>query len=558
MRRKLADALLVAAILLTVALLYRKVTRLWWIWDDTYLLHIASEHAPLDYFTKGDVWLSMPQQLFTPLLIASYDAELALFGPNPRPFYVAHLAELALLAVALAFTLRLWMSCAAAACAALLFLVGTPTAVMANELMLMHYVQSMILATGSAALFGWRFRAAEVQRCRVEPSSSEPLNLYTSAPLLASALFYLLAMLAKEIAVPLPAVLLVLPERDLRARVRALIAHAVALIVYLAWRSAILGKLVGGYAWTFGTSDALLLPLRTAWNVARTFAGPRLAIGIPLVLLVALGVLLRMRSRAAVAGVLVAFAVAIGPIVPVSIHYEHRFAWAAWTCAAILFAAGADTLRDRRLALALMLATPLLGIFVNRQQWKVEFNLGKRMSDEGHVFSDLEGGDFLRMPAIPPGEMFQLAWFKEFILHRAGGTMWFYDDLYLCAGAKPRRVFGFDARTHHVREMTDEMPAVAARYCASIRPNEPLQLRFRFDNARRLLTWDLGPYDDGYTVVVGNGFLGYDVRRRDGLQLFAEKGLAFKLRYRSPQGWVTYSPELSLDLTKDQDLVWKR
>ena len=65
--------------------------------------------------------------------------------------------------------------------------------------------------------------------------------------------------------------------------------------------------------------------------------------------------------------------------------------------------------------------------------------------------------------------MFQLAWFKEFMLHRAGGTMWFYDDLYLCSGAKPRRVFGFDERTRQIREITAEIPAIAARYCASIR-----------------------------------------------------------------------------------------
>jgi hypothetical protein len=57
--RKLADAVLIAAIFLTVALLYRKITRLWWIWDDTYLLHIVSEHRVLDYFVDGSVWLSM-------------------------------------------------------------------------------------------------------------------------------------------------------------------------------------------------------------------------------------------------------------------------------------------------------------------------------------------------------------------------------------------------------------------------------------------------------------------------------------------------------------------
>lgn len=534
------DALIVVAILLTVALLYRKVTRLWWTWDDVYHLHIVAEHRLLDFFTNGALWLSIQSQLFTPLLSTTYKAELACFGPNPLPFYVVQLIELAAVAVALCFTLRLWISRAAAASASFLFLTGTVVTVMATQLDVMHYMHSALLSIGSAALF-----AMALRRNR------------TLLGILSAAL-YLLAMLSKEIAVPLPAVLVVLPERDLRSRVRAMWPHAIVLAVYFAWRYEMLGKLIGGYGWTFGPRDAPLLLLRTAWSVARTFAGPRLAIGIPFVILVACGILLRMRSRFAIAAVLVAFAVAIGPIVPVAVHYEHRFAWAAWICAAIVFAAGADTLRNRRMALAMMVAAPLFGLFVNRLQWKSEFNLAKRMSDEGRVFTDLEGGDLLRMPAIPPGFMFQLAWFKEFMLHRAGGTMWFYDDLYLCSGAKPRRVFGFDERTRQVREITAEIPAIAARYCASIRPNEPLALHFHFDNSRRLLTWNLGPYADGYTVVSGNGFLAYDVKRRDGLQLFVEKGLAFRLRHRSPQGWVTYSPELTLDLTKDQDLTWRR
>ena len=537
--RRWIDALLVAAILLTVALLYRKVTRLWWIWDDTYLLHIVSEHRMLDYFADGSVWLSMPQQLFTPLLTASYHAELAMFGLNPIPFYIVHLIELAALAVALAFALRLWMSREAAACAAFLFLVGTPTAVMAAQLVLMHYIESVILSIVAAALFARAMRSGK------------------TVPLIASALLYLLAMLAKEIAIPLLLVLLILPERDLRARIRAVWPHALALIIYFAWRYAILGKLIGGYAWTFGPGEIPLLLARTAGNIVRTFAGPRIAIGVPFVILILFGILLRLRSRFSAVAIAVAFVAAIGPIVPVAAHYEHRFAWCGWICAAIVFAAGTDRLRNRRLALAMMIAAPLLGAIVNRQQWKSEFTLAKRMSDEGRVFTDLQPGDFIRMPAIPPGEMFQVAWVKEFLLHRPAGTLWFFDDLYLCSGQKPRRVFGFDERTKEVREMTAEIPAIASRYCASFR-NVPLDLHFHYDERRHLLTWDLGPYDDGYTVVSGNGFLAYDVKRHDGLQLFGMKDLAFRLRYRSPAGWVTYSPEQRLDFSRDQDLTWRQ
>jgi hypothetical protein len=538
--RRWIDALLVAAILLTVALLYRKVTRLWWIWDDTYLLHIVSEHRIADYFVDGSVWRSMPQQLFTPLLTTSYDAELALFGLNPVPFYVVQLIEVAALAVALAFALRLWMSRAAAASASFLFLVGTPVVVMAARLMLMHYIESVILSIVAAALF-----ACAMRRGR-------------KLPAIGSALLYLLAMLAKEIAVPLLLVLLVLPERDLRARVRAIWPHGLALIIYCAWRYAMLGKLIGGYVWTFGPGEVPLLVVRTIARIAGTFAGPRLAIGIPFVLIILMGMLLRLRSRFSAVAILIAFAAAIGPIIPVAAYYEQRFAWCAWICTTIVFAAGTDTLRNRGLALSLMIAAPLLGAMVNRQQWKSEFTLAKRVSDEARVFTDLAPGDFIRMPAIPPGEMFQVAWVKEFLLHRPGGTLWFYDDLYLCSGQRPRRVFGFDERTKRVREMTAQIPALASRYCGSFRPNEPLEIHLHYNERRHLLTWDLGPYDDGYTFVSGNGFLAYEVQRHGGLQLFGMKDATFRLRYRSPRGWVTYSPDLSIDFSRDRDLKWRR
>jgi hypothetical protein len=493
----------------------------------------------LDYFAGGSVWRSMPQQLFTPLLTTSYEAELALFGPNAVAFHIVHLIELAALAIALAFALRLWMSRAAAACASFLFLVGTPTAVMASELMLMHYIESVILSILAAALFA---RAMRSER---------------KLPLIASALLYFLAMLAKEIAIPLLLVLLILPERELRARLRAVWPHGLALIIYFAWRFAILGKVIGGYVWTFGLAELPLLLMRTIAKIVGTFAGPRLAIGIPFVLLILFGMLLRLRSRFSVIAIAVAFGAAIGPIIPVAVYYDHRFAWCAWICTAIVFAAGADTLRNRRLALSIMIAASLLGAVVNRQQWKSEFNAAKRLSDEGIVFTDLEAGDAIRMPAIVPGVMFQVEWVKEFLLHRPAGTLWFYDDLYLCSGQKPRRVFGFDERTKQVREITAEIPAIASRYCASFR-NAPLKLHFHYEASRHLLSWDLGPYEDGYTFVAGNGFLAYEVERHGGLQLFGMKDQTFRVRYRSPAGWVTYSPELTLDFSRDRDLTWQR
>ena len=61
--------------------------------DDAYHLHTVSAHRVRDFFADAAVWRAMPNRLFTPLLQASYDVELSLFGlelkPSARRFAVA-------------------------------------------------------------------------------------------------------------------------------------------------------------------------------------------------------------------------------------------------------------------------------------------------------------------------------------------------------------------------------------------------------------------------------------------------------------------------------------
>src|SRR3954454_5595083 len=174
--RRWLDAVIAAAIAIAVVLLYRKVLRLWWTWDDAYLLHIAivrvaREHffapalwqgvpqrlfTPLltpSYDSAPALWQGMPQRLFTPLLTASYDSELALFGFDARHFYALYLGEFALLAVLLYATLRQWLGRSASASGALLFVLGAPLCLVATELMLMHYVEALILCCVATILY---------------------------------------------------------------------------------------------------------------------------------------------------------------------------------------------------------------------------------------------------------------------------------------------------------------------------------------------------------------------------------------------------------------------
>ena len=105
-RGVLIDAAACIAIVIAVWLLYGRITRLWWMYDDANHIHDAVRHRWPEYFVSDRFWLSIPNRLFTPLLSVSYDAELSLFGLNARPWYVMQLAWLIADAICL-FALRL-------------------------------------------------------------------------------------------------------------------------------------------------------------------------------------------------------------------------------------------------------------------------------------------------------------------------------------------------------------------------------------------------------------------------------------------------------------------
>src|SRR5438477_4976144 len=290
-RAHFIDVAVCVLVIILTCLLYRKVVRLWWTWDDAYLIHIAALHSARDHFFRSAIWLSMPQQLFTPILTAAYDTELTLLGADPRRFYLVHLAELSLTAAALYATLRFWMSRAAASCAAIVFTSGATLCTMATQLMLMHYILSVLLGVVSVALFTMALRSRQ--------------NLIG----ILSAIVYLTAMLAKEIAIPLPAVMLILPESDLKTRLRRSLPHATALLLYIIWRFLILGKFVGGYA-TYTFREFVAVAMRTPLSLLGTFAGPARTLGVSLLVVLAIGIVVRLRSVCDAIVVILAFILA--------------------------------------------------------------------------------------------------------------------------------------------------------------------------------------------------------------------------------------------------------
>ncbi|MEZ0309520.1 MAG: hypothetical protein ACAH21_16465, partial [Ramlibacter sp.] len=226
-RRHLIAAL--ALLALVTVLLYHDALGASWRADDGSHLGFVAWYAPWQYFFIPEVTREFSTANVTPWNPFTYSVNLALFGLRPAGFYAHQLASLWLAAVATLGLLRLWLPLRWALFGALLFLVAAPSAHIANELMTGHYLEGLVFAIAAAWCFVMALRKDSWRYA------------------LGGAAFYLLATTCKEIYVPLPAMLLLLPEADWRRRVRFLLPFGGVGVAYLGWRFVVLGRLLGGY-----------------------------------------------------------------------------------------------------------------------------------------------------------------------------------------------------------------------------------------------------------------------------------------------------------------------
>lgn len=529
------DAAIAAVLVLLVVVLYRKVVRLWWTYDDAYLIHIAVDSTLADAFFNASIW---PQKLFTPMVMTAFEGDLAAFGLDPSRWFVVHLVFVALSAIAFYGALRLWFAPWSAGAGAVLYVACVPLCSLTTEISGIHYFMAMI--TGSLATIAF---VLALRR-----------NRYSLA--LLSALILLIGMLAKETVIPLPFLFLALPERDLRTRARFAIPHAFALLIYFLWRRAVIGTFLGGYGWAVERGDWPLLFAALPKKIILASAGVNVALGVALIAIMAIGVVFAIRRNAIL--FVVALALATGPILPVSKEMQRRYALVPWLCWSIAFVAGIDVLRRKhpRAGAALLAAVPLFAIVVNRQEWGHEFGRTQRMSDEARFFFDMPPDSLLRAPIVPPGAMGEVNWLKTAHLRKPCCAAWFYDDYFLCTtNVEGKRAWQYEPAKRAIVGV--DLAPIARKHCASIRQNAPLSASFDYRDGS--LFWTFGPYEEGrYRLLLANGVQAFDVPREDGFQMQDVKQIALRIRYDSPQGWTTYSPELALDLDRRPRMTWKR
>ena len=529
-------------------LLYWPMLRLWWTFDDLFHQHLLVTGPRLWYLWDAEFYRHAAPKMMTPLLFLSLDLDRRLFGLHPVGFYAHQLVSLSLVGAALYAVLRLWLPRGWSALGSGLFLLGAPVAGTALQLMVRHYFEALVLMAVAVALWVGALRGQERR-----------------APALAwaSAAVWFLACLAKEIAVPLVLFLPLVPEVEPRGRGRLFFPYGVAAVAYAALRVYLLGGPAPPSGFAVSGVGWLRLAMALPAKVATSIGGLSGAAGWGLLATVLAGLVAALAlGRGSAFRTGAGLALAMAPVLPVSTVFEPRFALMSWLAVAIAgaFAGAAWSTRGqtpRRAAIAVALVAVGLGALVNRQAWADGFGESLRRSAEGRYFVSMKAGELVRRPAGLPAELGELRWFREQYLGLPRGAGWFLDDLYLCLHPETGPVAGWDALSRRMVDLTWQVPAIRHRYCEAIRWRAPLRVEIRAEGAAT--SWDLGPYGEGqYDFVWEEGTSALAMPRVGSFHARLPSDRALRVRYQAPEGWVTYSPDLTVDLARSPLFRWSR
>src|ERR1044071_7154113 len=151
--KRLTDALAAGALFIASLLVYRKILRLWWMYDDPFLVNLLRQFSLPQSLYARDLYRALGRPIFNPLLMFSLKADLLAFGLDTTRLYVHHLIAFALIPPLLYLLCRLWTPPPASLAAAGTALIAGPTPQGGPQSMRGHYLEGGAFAIAAAILF---------------------------------------------------------------------------------------------------------------------------------------------------------------------------------------------------------------------------------------------------------------------------------------------------------------------------------------------------------------------------------------------------------------------
>ena len=552
---------LIAALALAAAtwMLYGSACSGWWHDDDAAHLWFVIRHDQIwQYFVMPEVSRAFSEASLVPWATMLYRLIYVFCGmEHPGAAYALQLLSLFAVAWMTRVLLGLWVGTAWAWLGAFLFLLGAPVMHVAHELMTVHYVQGLLFALIAAYGFVRALRSR------------------TWWPAVAGGFCYLIAVTAKEIYVPLPILLLFLPESTWKQRGLKALPFLIVLTAYLPWRWFMLGTLVGGYqSFSAGTDIAHIC--RALGHIPVILLG---ADGLSLSVMIAgLGglVLLIGLGWRKIAFGFACLCALLGPLAPLTIfpglvspnRYLLVVGWGmAAVCALIMQRLSCGRRWRIWVAVALWLAVSLAaGREMLREKRRSQPWFDSYETQERFLWTASGDRIFLIRPP------FHVARFVATIKRKLGSTdsapividdqadLEIQTRLGLVTGAacSNASVWAYNESDRRMEEITEEFRRQQAESRARVLEAD-LRIDLRFE--KHAVQWQLGPYKQGNYLMVrlAEGgvmdriwFAPQGQRDATGAGIFD-----FFMRYDSPKGWTTYSPVLRFDRQKG-DVVWRR
>lgn len=558
---KLAGWLL--SIASAVIVLYASLLAGWWYTDDPIIIAFVSGHSPFSFLCRPDVWQSFSPFNLVPWALLSLKADSVFFGFGTAGYYLHQILSLCIAALALFAVLDLYcerrLFSFLGVC---LFLLNPSTLSVSSWLSTRHYIEGM-----GFALFGVFFYVRSVR-------GNKP------ALALISAALYMFAALSKEVYVPLPFLLLLLPEQGLKRRAIFAIPAFLLSGGYTLYRFLMLGNsAVGGYSslwpWTF-KSSVLATP-----TMFRSFGGSWWIFVI--VCVVILWGIARRKGWKDRAGALFrgfsSFLLFYLPVVPVSPIWlsSLRYFFTVSMFIAFCYVTSADALYEKggkvqKIVTALSVLAVLIGL-------SRSFMTGKSSWDTEKASAHAEGSFFLdnseRLDAV--FRITQPHWFfdglekmKERETRREGhrrirlvvGEFYALEQQGDRFPGEDLKVYAYDPLRKGVADISQQARKTHEDFIRTLQ-SRPLTVFIKTED--NVLTLGFGPYDGQYIVLEappsqpGSYYLAEPISRKFGIKLtHREKIRIFRFAYMSPEGWATLSPDFLVDRTINKTVTWSR
>lgn len=509
-----------------------------WRADDTQILAHALRHNVLDNFFNPEVWRQLSPANLTPWVVASFEIDLFLFGLSPLGFYTHQLIAISVVAFACFMLLRLWLDQRFAFAAALIFMLGLPTAAAANNLMTRHYIEGLLFAC-LAVYFCVRY---------LRDGRLKHLAVATAA--------YFVSVSAKEIFVPLVFLIPLLSEGPARYRIKAFTVFVIVAVAYTLWRGLMLEGLVGGYTAPSQilNADYLLTILRFMLGIPALLLGEYWQ-GLAVLYLAALTLVL-LRSKRGVILVVGVLALELLPLVPIAsiagISYPGRYYLLIWFtfCFSLgfCFKAIEDTLAGKITSVQSDLVhlglVCLVAIYLTTSQRDFE-NAIAAPNAEFDVQAEFMWEQTDDKYFVPSSRVLGAYWFvrglreiKEFDSVGSSIPTVILDEMFLSPTTRP--LYEFDIDCNCMLDVSDTLTARIKVQQETTDPEGDMRVEMSFQN--NTFKWNFEPFIDNDYYIFSD-YLGVVRFPHQGEFLFydIEGPLEVRVGHFPPNGLKTYS-----------------